>query len=109
MFGANLAAGFGLGGGNGGGKKKSSRQKFEERQVGPLPLLPSRISTSLFAVDTRQARKQEALLNSAPPSDPAWTAQLEQERKDEIRVISEACEVLGREIFEVGSCFYYDR
>lgn len=49
-----------------------------------------------------QARKKAALLNSAPPSDPDWTAQLEKERQEEIRVISGACEVLGREIYEVG-------
>ncbi|GFZ43752.1 hypothetical protein JCM24511_01472 [Saitozyma sp. JCM 24511] len=87
MFGANLAAGFGLGPGVQGGKKKSSRQKFEERQ----------------------ARKKEALVNSAPPSDPAWTAQLEKERQEEIRVISDACEILGRDIFEIppdGHCMY---
>jgi OTU domain-containing protein 6 len=36
IFGANIAAGFGLGPGGNGGKKKSSRQKFEERQVGGL-------------------------------------------------------------------------
>lgn len=51
---------------------------------------------------TGQARKKEALINSAPPSDPAWTAQLEKERQEEIRVISDACEILGRDIFEVG-------
>jgi hypothetical protein len=51
---------------------------------------------------TYQTRKKEALINSAPPSDPAWTAQLEKERQEEIRVISDACEVLGRDIFEVG-------
>lgn len=42
------------------------------------------------------------MVNSAPPSDPAWTAQLEKERQEEIRVISDACEILGRDIFEVG-------
>ncbi|WVQ93878.1 hypothetical protein IAU59_000956 [Kwoniella sp. CBS 9459] len=80
--------GGGFGAGNGGEKKKkSSRQKFEERQ----------------------ARKQEALLNSAPPSDPNWTAQLEKERQEEIQVIGNACSVLGREIYEIapdGHCMY---
>lgn len=74
------------GGGNG-GKKKSSRQRFEERQ----------------------ARKQQELENSAPPSDPNWTAQLERERQEEIDVISRACAVLGREIYEIapdGHCMY---
>ncbi|ORY31963.1 hypothetical protein BCR39DRAFT_524815 [Naematelia encephala] len=81
-------AGSGNGNGTGGrGKKKSSRQKFEERQ----------------------ARKREALLHSAPPSDPGWTAQLEKERQDEIRIISDACAVLGREIYEIapdGHCMF---
>ncbi|OCF41754.1 OTU domain-containing protein 6B [Kwoniella heveanensis CBS 569] len=86
--GGMYGGGNGFGVGNGGGKKKkSSRQKFEERQ----------------------ARKQEALLNSAPPSDPNWTAQLEKERQEEIQVIGNACEVLGREIYEIapdGHCMY---
>ncbi|KAK8845333.1 hypothetical protein IAR55_006046 [Kwoniella newhampshirensis] len=74
-------------GGAGGKKKKSSRQKFEERQ----------------------ARKQEALINSAPPSDPNWTALLEKERQEEIHVIGNACTVMGREIYEIapdGHCMY---
>ncbi|WWC85586.1 uncharacterized protein L201_000450 [Kwoniella dendrophila CBS 6074] len=79
---------FGLGGGNGGGKKKkSSRQKFEERQ----------------------ARKTEALLNTAPPDDPNWNAQLEKERQEEIRIIGDACTVLGRDLYEIspdGHCMY---
>jgi len=41
-------------------------------------------------------------LNSAPPSDPDWTAQLEKERQDEIQVIGGACDSLGREIYEVS-------
>lgn len=40
-------------------------------------------------------------MNSAPPADPDWTAQLEKERQEEIQVIGNACEVLGREIYEV--------
>jgi len=78
-------AGEGVGGG---GKKKSSKQKFEERQ----------------------ARKKEAMLNSAPPSNPEWDAQLEKERQEEIRVISDACTTLGREIHEItpdGHCMYH--
>ncbi|WWC67034.1 uncharacterized protein I206_100941 [Kwoniella pini CBS 10737] len=77
---------FGMGNG-GGKKKKSSRQKFEERQ----------------------ARKTEALLNSAPPDDPNWNAQLEKERLEEIQVISDACTSLGREIYEIspdGHCMF---
>ena len=49
------------------------------------------------------------MLDSAPPSDPAWNAQLEKERQDEIRVIAGACAVLGREIFEIqpdGHCMF---
>lgn len=56
-----------------------------------------------------QARKQQAVLESAPPADPNWNAQLEAERQEEIRVISNACGVLGRSIFEVqpdGHCMY---
>ena len=49
-----------------------------------------------------QARRQEALLHSAPPSDPAWNDQLESERQREIQVIGDACTKLGREIHEVG-------
>jgi len=74
--------------GAGGKKKKSSKQKFEERQ----------------------ARKKEAMLNSAPPSDPHWDAKLEKERQEEIQVISDACTVLGREIHEItpdGHCMYH--
>ncbi|WVQ81013.1 hypothetical protein IAT38_003120 [Cryptococcus sp. DSM 104549] len=85
MYGGGMY-GHGRGGGRG-GKKKSSRQKFEERQ----------------------ARKQEALANSAPPEDPQWTAQLEKERQDEIRIIGAACVALGREIHEIapdGHCMY---
>ncbi|CAK9786242.1 cysteine proteinase [Cutaneotrichosporon oleaginosum] len=69
------------------GGKKSSKQRFAERQ----------------------ARKQQALLDSAPPQDPAWNAQLEKERQEEITVISDACGVLGREIHEIqpdGHCMY---
>lgn len=82
FHGGALTSGFG-----GAGKKKSSKQKFEERQ----------------------ARKKEALLASAPPSDPAWTAQLEKERQEEIRIITDACSVLGRELYEIapdGHCMY---
>lgn len=84
--GAN-GAGGGADGGGGGGKKKSSKQKFEERQ----------------------ARKKAALLESAPPSDPNWDAQLERERQEEIKVVQEACIVLGREVFEIepdGHCIF---
>jgi len=42
------------------------------------------------------------LLNSAPPDDPDWTAQLEKERQEEIQVIGGACDALGREIYEVS-------
>lgn len=42
------------------------------------------------------------MLNSAPPSNPEWDAQLEKERQEEIRVISDACTTLGREIHEVS-------
>ena len=55
---------------------------------------------------TYQARKRDALLSSAPPNDPAWNAQLEKERQDEIQIISEACEAMGREIYEVRSWCY---
>ncbi|WRT63454.1 uncharacterized protein IL334_000359 [Kwoniella shivajii] len=89
-----IASIFGGGSNNGDGngigigkKKKSSRQKFEERQ----------------------ARKQEALLHSAPPDDPNWTAQLEKERLEEIRVIGDACTALGRELYEIspdGHCMF---
>ncbi|EIW67845.1 hypothetical protein TREMEDRAFT_33151 [Tremella mesenterica DSM 1558] len=76
-----------VGGGEGKGKKKSSKQRFAERQ----------------------ARKQEALLAVAPPVDPNWSAQLEKERQEEIQVISDACEVLGRELYEIppdGHCMF---
>ncbi|WWD22282.1 hypothetical protein CI109_106773 [Kwoniella shandongensis] len=85
--GAGGLYGNGFGANGGGKKKKSSRQKFEERQ----------------------ARKQEALINSAPPSDPNWTAQLEKERQEEIQIIGNACTVMGREIYEIapdGHCMY---
>ncbi|WVO17641.1 hypothetical protein L204_105338 [Cryptococcus depauperatus] len=85
MYGGGM---YGNRGGQGSGKKKkSSRQRFEERQ----------------------ARKQEEMLKSEPPADPNWTAQLERERQEEIKVISAACNVLGREIFEIapdGHCMY---
>ena len=68
------------GGLGGGGKKKSSKQRFAERQ----------------------ARRLEALVNSAPPNDPAWSAQLERERQEEIELMRDACGLLGREIHEVG-------
>ena len=42
------------------------------------------------------------MLNSAPPDDPDWTAQLEKERQEEIQVIGGACDSLGREIYEVS-------
>lgn len=42
------------------------------------------------------------MLNSAPPANPEWDAKLEKERLDEIRVISNACTVLGRELHEVS-------
>jgi OTU domain-containing protein 6 len=48
-------------------------------------------------------------LNSAPPSDPDWTEKLERERQEEIQVIGDACEALGREIYEVSSAFSYQR
>ena len=47
-------------------------------------------------------------MNSAPPSDPDWTAQLEKERQEEIQVIGDACDVLGREIYEVRPCTITD-
>ncbi|OCF59977.1 OTU domain-containing protein 6B [Kwoniella mangroviensis CBS 10435] len=81
------AFGSGNNGNGGGKKKKSSRQKFEERQ----------------------ARKTQALLESAPPDDPNWNAQLEKERLEEIQMIGDACTVLGREIYEIapdGHCMY---
>ncbi|WVR03304.1 hypothetical protein IAU60_000295 [Kwoniella sp. DSM 27419] len=87
MGGGMYGNGLGNGAGSGGKKKKSSRQKFEERQ----------------------ARKQEALVNSAPPADPNWTAQLEKERQEEIQAIGNACSVLGREIYEIapdGHCMF---
>lgn len=49
-----------------------------------------------------QARRQEALLHSAPPNDPAWNAQLEKERQEEIKVITDACAAMGAELHEVG-------
>lgn len=111
------------GGGGGGKKKKSSRQRFEERQVS-LTCLPSVpvgnviAYVSLFFPHSKplltaesffQARKQEALLESAPPADPEWTAQLEKERQEEIKVISDACIALNCELFEIapdGHCMY---
>ncbi|KAL7419961.1 OTU protein [Cryptotrichosporon argae] len=84
MYGGGMYAAFG---GERRGGKKSSKQKFAERQ----------------------AKKKQALLESAPPSVPGWDAHLEQERQDEIRVIAGACDVLGREIFEIapdGHCMY---
>ncbi|OWZ29510.1 OTU domain-containing protein 6B [Cryptococcus neoformans c45] len=86
MYGGGMYANAN-GGGGGGKKKKSSRQRFEERQ----------------------ARKQEALLESTPPADPGWTAQLEKERQEEIKVISDACFALNRNLFEIapdGHCMY---
>jgi len=77
-----------------GGKKKSSKQRFAERQVSAA------LGLMLAAADL-QARRQEALLHSAPPSDPAWNDQLESERQREIQVIGDACTKLGREIYEV--------
>ncbi|BEJ11954.1 hypothetical protein CspHIS471_0204140 [Cutaneotrichosporon sp. HIS471] len=68
-------------------KKKSSKQRFAERQ----------------------ARKQQAVLDSAPAQDAAWNAQLEKERLEEIAVIRDACNVLGRQIFEIqpdGHCMF---
>ncbi len=62
----------------------------------------SRNGIPYFSVVTSQARRKEALLQSAPPNDPAWTQQLEQERQEEIQVISAACEVLGRDLYEVS-------
>ncbi|MGG6497231.1 UNVERIFIED_CONTAM: hypothetical protein NY603_30350, partial [Bacteroidetes bacterium 56_B9] len=59
--------------------KKSSKQKFAERQ----------------------ARKQQAMLEQAPPSDPNWDKQLEKERLEEVKVVGHACAVLGRMIHEV--------
>ncbi|KIR63852.1 hypothetical protein I312_105202 [Cryptococcus bacillisporus CA1280] len=88
LYGGGMYANSNGGGSGGGGKKKkSSRQRFEERQ----------------------ARKQEALLESAPPADPDWTAQLEKERQEEIKVISDACIALNRDLFEIapdGHCMY---
>lgn len=72
---------------NGGGKKKSSKQRFAERQ----------------------ARKAQAVLDAAPPSDPSWNAQLEKERLEEVEVLANACDVLAREIFEIqpdGHCMF---
>lgn len=65
--------------GGGGGKKKSSKQKFAERQ----------------------ARKQQAMLEQAPPDNPNWDKQLEKERIDEVRVVGDACAKMGRIIHEV--------
>ena len=76
------AAGEDINGGagaGGGGKKKSSKQKFAERQ----------------------ARKQQAMLEQAPPSDPNWDKQLEKERIEEVRVVGDACAKMGRIIHEV--------
>ncbi|ODO01807.1 OTU domain-containing protein 6B [Cryptococcus wingfieldii CBS 7118] len=80
--GGMYANGLAQGGGRG-GKKKSSRQKFEERQ----------------------ARKQQEMLDSAPPDNPDWTAQLDRERQEEIKVIGDACLALGR-IAPDGHCMY---
>ncbi|WOO79642.1 OTU domain-containing protein 2 [Vanrija pseudolonga] len=79
----------GLWGGGGAprGGKKSSKQRFAERQ----------------------ARKKQSILDAAPPTDPAWNAQLEKERQEEIAVISQACDTLGANIFEIqpdGHCMY---
>jgi hypothetical protein len=41
-------------------------------------------------------------LHSAPPNDPAWNAQLERERQEEIKVITDACAAMGAELHEVG-------
>lgn len=49
------------------------------------------------------------MLDTAPPADPAWNEQLERERQEEIQVISDACNVLGREIYEIqpdGHCMF---
>ncbi|WVQ76503.1 hypothetical protein IAR50_006172 [Cryptococcus sp. DSM 104548] len=84
--GGMYASGGGQGGGRG-GKKKSSRQKFEERQ----------------------ARKQQEMLDAAAPDNPEWTAQLEKERQEEIKVIGDACMALGRAIHEIapdGHCMF---
>lgn len=70
-------------GAGGGGKKKSSKQKFAERQ----------------------ARKQQAMLEQAPPSNPNWDKQLEKERLDEVRVVGDACVALGRMIHEVCGAY----
>ncbi|KAL1409622.1 OTU protein [Vanrija albida] len=77
----------GLWGGGGRGGRKSSKQRFAERQ----------------------ARKKQSILDAAPPTDPAWNAQLEKERQDEIAVISAACDTLRAELFEIqpdGHCMY---
>lgn len=82
MYGGNL-----WGRPSGGGKKKSSKQRFAERQ----------------------ARKTQAILDSAPPTDPAWNAQLEKERQEELQVLSHACDVMDRDIFEIqpdGHCMF---
>ncbi|RSH84544.1 uncharacterized protein EHS24_006066 [Apiotrichum porosum] len=91
VVGAPVAGGGGMYGGNlwgaQRGGKKSSKQRFAERQ----------------------ARKKQAILESAPPTDPGWNAQLEKERQEEISVIGNACEVLNREIFEIqpdGHCMF---
>jgi OTU domain-containing protein 6 len=42
-------------------------------------------------------------LHSAPPNDPAWNAQLEKERQEEIKVITDACAAMGAELHEVGA------
>lgn len=58
---------------------------------------------------TPQARKQQSILDSAPHVDASWNAQLEKERQEEITVISDACGVLGREVYEIqpdGHCMY---
>lgn len=41
------------------------------------------------------------MMKSAPPDDPGWTAQLEKERQEEIKIISDACTSLGRVLHEV--------
>lgn len=126
MYGGGMYANSNGGGSGGGGKKKkSSRQRFEERQVSLSPSPSSfpvgrchrlRLSSfiqlhkPLLTINSAfQARKQEALLESAPPADPDWTAQLEKERQEEIKVISDACIALNRDLFEIapdGHCMY---
>jgi hypothetical protein len=75
-----------------------------------LPAFPPRPTspTRSLAADP-QARKQQAVLDAAPISDPAWNAALEAERQDEIRTIADACEVLGMALMEIqpdGHCMF---